>query len=285
MPSRNMVALDRRSLLLLGMAASFAAVTAAATASTLSSPASSPAPDPMAMSKLNASSGAHGNEVIALLAYPGFTLLDLVGPHYMLGNMLGATVHIVARTTDPVHPDMGPAIVPTISMNDCPADLTLLMIPGGTRGTLAAMQDDATITFLQDRARRARWMTSVCTGALVLGAAGLLRGYRATSHWVVRDLLSDFGAIPTDERVVFDRDRITGSGVTAGLDFGLSVVSELRGVPYAQAVALLAEYDPAPPVHAGTPRTAPTQTTQMLREMLAPFVDQARAHASKGVAT
>lgn len=282
MSSRDLVALDRRSVLLLGMAASFAALTAAAAASTLSSPAASPAPDSMAMSKLDASSGAHGNEVIALLAYPGFTLLDLVGPHYMLGNMLGATVHIVAKTTDPVHPDMGPAIVPTTSMNDCPADLTLVMIPGGTNGTIAAMQDDATLAFLRARARRARWMTSVCTGALVLGAAGLLRGYRATSHWVVRDLMSDFGAIPTDERVVFDRDRITGSGVTAGLD---SVVSALRGVPYAQAVQLLAEYDPTPPLHAGTPRTAPAQTTQMLREMLAPFVDQARAHAAKGVAT
>jgi putative intracellular protease/amidase len=268
--------LDRRSALLLALAAPFAAASAAAAASDTTSGAKPPDHD---MRGVDALEHAQGNEKIALLAYPGFTLLDLTGPHYMLSNLLGATVHVVAKTLEPVHPDNGPAIVPTITLADCPADLTLVMVPGGTRGTVAAMQDPEILAFLRDRAERARWMASVCTGALVLGAAGLLHGYRATSHWVVRDLLAQFGATPVDERVVFDRDRITGAGVTAGLDFGLRVVDALRGRPYAQAVALLGEYEPEPPFRAGTPKSAPASTTKMLSDMLAGFVASAREAA------
>lgn len=217
----------------------------------------------------------HGKEQIAFLAYPGFTALDLVGPHYMLGNLMGATVHIVAKSAEPVMSDMKLAVVPTATFETCPQDLDIICVPGGTSGTLAAMQDAATMAFLKDRGSRARFITSVCTGALVLGAAGLLTGYKATTHWVARDVLKAFGAEPVDARVVTDRNRITGGGVTAGLDFGLSLVAHLRDADYAKALQLLAEYQPAPPFDAGTPERAGAATVGMMRAMFAPFVADA----------
>jgi putative intracellular protease/amidase len=225
-----------------------------------------------------------GNEQIALLAYPQFTILDLIGPQYMFANLMGATVHIVAKTRDPVMSDTRVAIVPTTTFDECPRDLDILFVPGGTTGTLAAMQDPATIAFLTDRSARAKLVTSVCTGSLVLGAAGLLRGYEATSHWVTLDILPLFGATPSRARVVTDRNRITGAGVTAGLDFGLSLVERLRGVEYAKAVQLLAEYDPAPPLDAGTPAKAGPEVTKLLTDMFVGFVAEARAVAEKTAA-
>lgn len=220
-----------------------------------------------------------GKEQIAFLAYPGFTALDLVGPHYMLANLMGATTHIVAKAREPVVSDMKLAIVPTTTFDDCPKDLDIVCVPGGTTGTLAAMQDEATIAFLKDRGSRARFVTSVCTGSLVIGAAGLLRGYKATSHWVARDVLKALGAEPVDARVVVDRNRITGGGVTAGLDFGLSLVAQLRDADYAKALQLLAEYQPAPPFDAGTPERAGPAVSGVLTEMFAPFVEEARRAA------
>jgi putative intracellular protease/amidase len=225
-----------------------------------------------------------GQEHIALLAYPQFTLLDLVGPQYMFANLMGATVHIVAKTREPVMSDTRVAIVPTTTFDDCPRDLDILCVPGGTVGTLAAMQDTDTLAFLADRGGRARFVTSVCTGSLVLGAAGLLRGYEATSHWVTVDILSILGAKPSRARVVFDRSRVTGAGVTAGLDFGLALVEQLRGVEYAKAVQLLAEYAPAPPLDAGTPAQAGPEITKLLADMFVGFVAEARAIAEKSAA-
>lgn len=218
----------------------------------------------------------HGREQIAFLAYPGFTALDLVGPHYMLGSLMGATVHIVAKSREPVVSDMGLTIVPSATFGECPADLDIICVPGGSTGTLAAMQDDATIAFLKDRGARAKLITSVCTGSLVLGAAGLLKGYKATSHWAARDVLRDLGAEPVDERVVVDRNRITGGGVTAGLDFGLAIVAKLRDADYAKGVQLLAEYAPAPPFDAGTPARAGKATTDMMASMFTEFIAHAR---------
>jgi putative intracellular protease/amidase len=215
-----------------------------------------------------------GRERIAFLVYPGFTALDMVGPHYMLTNLMGATVRVVAATTEPVRSDTGLVFMPDESFATCPADLDILCVPGGTTGTLAAMQDAATLAFLADRGGRARYVTSVCTGSLLLGAAGLLRGRRATSHWVTRKLLPLFGAEAVDARVVTDGNRITGAGVTAGLDFGLSLVAGLRDRDYAQAVQLLAEYAPEPPFNAGTPATAPAAAVAQLEAMFAGFVEQ-----------
>jgi putative intracellular protease/amidase len=216
----------------------------------------------------------YGNEQIAFLVYPRFTALDMVGPHHMLGSLMGATVHIVGKSMEPVLSDMGLAVAPSASFESCPAELDIICVPGGSEGTLAAMQDEATLAFLRDRGSRARLVTSVCTGSLLLGAAGLLRGYRATSHWVARDLLREFGAEPVDARVVVDRNRITGAGVTAGIDFGLSIVARLRDADYAKAVQLLAEYQPEPPFDAGTPQRASPQAVSMLSDMFVSFRSQ-----------
>lgn len=223
----------------------------------------------------------HGSEQIAFLIYPQFTALDMVGPHYMFTSLMGATTHIVAKSLDPVVSDTKLTFVPSATFETCPKDLDIICVPGGTSGTLAAMEDEATIAFLKDRGSRAKFVTSVCTGALVLGAAGLLRGYKATSHWVARDMLRDFGAEPVDARVVRDRNRITGAGVTAGLDFGLGLVGALRDQRYAEAVQLLAEYEPEPPFNSGTPAKASKQNLDMYEAMFADFKVKVRDAAAR----
>jgi putative intracellular protease/amidase len=218
-----------------------------------------------------------GKEQIAMLLYPGMTALDFVGPQYMFAGLMGATVHHVAKTMEPVVSDSRLALMPTATLAECPRDLDILFVPGGGAGTIAAMQDAELLAFLADRGPRAKLVTSVCTGSLVLGAAGLLQGYKATSHWATRSLLTDVGAIPVEGRVVHDRNRITGAGVSAGLDMGLTIVGLLRDAVYAQSMQLLAEYAPEPPLNAGTPRTAPPAVTAMLTEMFKDFDPQARA--------
>ena len=221
----------------------------------------------------------HGNEAIAFVIYPGFTALDMVGPHYMLTSLMGARVHVVAKTLEPVKSDTGLVFTPDATFETCAKDLDILCVPGGTTGTLAAMQDEATLAFMRDRGARAKYVTSVCTGSLVLAAAGLLEGYKATSHWIAKPSLAQFGAIPTDGRIVRDRNRITGGGVTAGIDFGLMFVEHLRDRQYAEAVQLLAEYAPAPPFNSGTPETAPAETKHMLQGMMAGFIEKVEAMA------
>lgn len=210
-------------------------------------------------------SGIHGKEQVAILIYPGFTALDVFGPHHFLTSMMGAKVHLVAETKEPLKTDTGIEIRPTMTFAECPEKLTVLMVPGGTLGTLAAAENGVVREFLKSRGEDADWICSVCTGSLVLGAAGLLDGYRATSHWIVRDQLKLFNAIPTDERLVVDRNRVTGAGVTAGLDFGLSLVNKLRGKEYASAVQLFSEYDPQPPLNSGNEHVADPGTVAMLR--------------------
>lgn len=216
-----------------------------------------------------------GKEQIAFLIYPEFTALDMVGPHYMFTSLMGATTHVVAKSKDVVRSDTGLLFSPTATYDECPADLDIICIPGGSSGTLAAMKDEATLRFVKDRGSRAKYVTSVCTGSLILGAAGLLNGYKATSHWVAKDLLKIFGAVPSDGRVVIDRNRITGGGVTAGIDFGLTLVQKLRDTKYAQAVQLLAEYSPEPPLNAGRPDLAPADVKTMMEEMFVDFLQQA----------
>lgn len=216
-----------------------------------------------------------GNEQIAMLMYPGMTVMDLIGPHCMFGSLMGAKIHLVAKTLDPVTSDAGVTIIPTATFETCERDLTVLFTPGGTDGTLAAAADRDTLAFMAHRGARAKYVTSVCSGSLILGAAGLLNGYRATSHWSCRSALAGFGAIPTDARVVRDRNRITGAGVTAGLDFGLTMVAELRSRFYAECTQLVSEYDPHPPFHAGSMKTAPAQVKADMVELLAGFAKKA----------
>lgn len=215
-----------------------------------------------------------GRERIAMLLYPEFTALDLTGPQYMFANLMGAKVHLVAATRDAVRSDTGVTIVPDMRMEDCPSDLDILFVPGGSVGTLKAMQDSRLVNWIAEQARTTSLVASVCTGSMLLGQAGLLRGRRATSHWATHEILSAFGAIPVHERVVWDGKFVTGAGVSAGLDLGLAIVARLRDPTYAQSVQLLAEYAPAPPFDAGTPERAPGPVRQMMNSMFDGLRDQ-----------
>ena len=220
-----------------------------------------------------------GSEKIAILVYPEFTAMDAMGPHYPLAGMMGATVNFVAKTLEVVPAEGasrgGFCVKPQWSFADCPSDLDLLLVPGGIKGTLAAIQDKATLDFLADRGSKAKRVGSVCTGSLVLGAAGLLKGRRATSHWQTLSLLREVGATPVAERFVFDGDdRVTAAGVSAGLDLGFELVRRYRGDFYAKGVQLLGEYDPQPPFPGGgNPRTADPLAVAMLNEMHVPLVE------------
>ncbi len=222
-----------------------------------------------------------GKEQVAMLLYPGFTALDLVGPQYFFACMLGATVHLVTTEPDlaPVKSDLGLAIVPTVTMANAPTDLDVLFVPGGTQGTMNAMQRKDVIAFVADRGSRAKHVTSVCTGSMILGQAGLLKGKRATSHWLARPVLAEFGAIPVDARFVTDGNVTTGAGVSAGLDFGIAVVEALRGKPYAASLMLQAEYHPEPPFAGGTLATTDPAVGAMMSEMFVPVADQFRSIA------
>jgi len=218
-------------------------------------------------------------EEIAMLIYPGMTALDLIGPQQVFGFLMGARVHLVAKTSSLVVSDTGVAIQPSKTFENCPDPVDVLCVPGGALGTISLMKDKATLEFLASRGRTANWVTSVCTGSLLLAAAGLLKGYKATSHWPIREVLADFGATPVAERVVEDRNRITAGGVTSGIDFGLRLAAKLRGVPYAQSLELALEYDPQPPFGAGTPAKAPPEVVETMRAMYAPLVAAARSAA------
>lgn len=218
-----------------------------------------------------------GSEQIVFVGYQRMTALDLIGPQYMFASLWGATVRIAAKTMEPIRTDTGVVIMPDQTFAEAVEAPDVLCAPGGSQGTLDAMADEETIRFVRSRGEKARYVTSVCTGSLLLGAAGLLKGYRASAHWATRPLLSEFGAIPVDERVVRDRNRITGAGVTAGIDFGLTMLAEMRDADYAQGVQLLAEYDPQPPFNAGSPDKAPAEVTAMMRAMFTDFPDRFRA--------
>lgn len=216
---------------------------------------------------------------IAMLLYPGMTALDLVGPQELLAGLAPGSLTLVARTAGSVPSDTGLSLIATTSFADCPGELDVLFVPGGD-GTPAQMRDPDTLAFLRDRASRTRWVTSVCTGSLILGAAGLLQGYRATSHWCVRDtVLPLLGAIPVNERVVFDRNRVTAAGISAGLDFALALAARLRGDAYAQTAQLVAEYAPEPPFAAGSPVTAGPKITHDALTILNDLVADSRAVA------
>ncbi|WCM26845.1 DJ-1/PfpI family protein [Sphingomonas sp. QA11] len=195
---------------------------------------------------------------IAFLLFPDVTQLDLTGPAQVLSRLGNATIDLVARDVAPVATDAGFALLPTATFADAPPP-DILCIPGGF-GVNDAMEDPATLAWVGRAAAGATWVTSVCTGALLLGAAGLLRGYRATTHWASHHHLAAFGAIPVRERVVFDRNRVTGGGVTAGIDFGLALTAAIRGEAHARLVQLGLEYDPHPPFDSGSPEHADDAT-------------------------
>ncbi len=191
---------------------------------------------------------------IGLLLFPDITQLDMTGPYEVFTKFPGAVVHLVAKSMQPVTANGGMQILPTVTMTTCP-QLDLVCVPGGA-GMNALLNDKETLDFLRAQAVNARYVTSVCTGALVLGAAGLLKGRRAATHWMSRDMLAHFGATPVAERVVKDGNVFTGGGVTAGIDFALTVAAEAFGPDVAKGIQLAIEYDPQPPYNAGSPEGA-----------------------------
>jgi len=208
---------------------------------------------------------------IGILLFPRVTQLDATGPAQVLARVPGATLHMIWKTRDPVPTDAGFSIVPTTTFADCP-QLDVICVPGGG-GQVDLMTDDETLDFLRKQAATARYVTSVCTGSLVLGAAGLLKGYRSACHWASRDLLKDFGAIPVAERVVRDRNRLSGGGVTAGIDFGLTLAAELAGEEIAKSIQLVMEYDPQPPFDCGSPEKAGAERVARLKERISAMLD------------
>lgn len=203
---------------------------------------------------------------IGLLVFPNITQLDMTGPLQVFGSVADADVHLIWKTLDPVPSDTPLKIAPTITLDDCP-QLDLICVPGGL-GTDPLMEDEEVLGFLRRQAEGAGYVTSVCTGALVLGAAGLLKGYKATTHWNALSTLPLLGAEVVKERVVVDRNRITGGGVTAGIDLGLMVVAEMFGQPVAEFVQLRLEYNPQPPFNAGSPDTAPADVLTSTQEKM-----------------
>ena len=206
---------------------------------------------------------------IGFMLFPNLTQLDLTGPWEVFSKLPGATCHLLAPTLEPVKSSSaGLTILPTTTYADCP-QLDIVCVPGGP-GHLQAMEGTATLDFLKRQAPGCRYVTAVCTGALVLAAAGLLQGYRATTHWMSLERLAAFGAIPIAERVVTDRNRVTGGGVTAGIDFGLVLVQALAGEQIAREIQLQIEYEPQPP-YGGSPATADPATVASLRGKLGPY--------------
>ncbi len=244
MPDAMFKAFDRRMLMQMMVAGTLGGTMASQTAHAEASPYGMPQlfPDSR-MPK------------VAMLIYPRMVLIDLIGPQTVF-NLAGCEVHLVWKDKTPCSTDTGIPIMPTTTFDECPRDLDVLFVGGGIGGTIDCMKDMAVLDFLADRAQTSRWVTSVCTGTMVLAAAGLLDGYRAAGHWAIMHLLPIMGVTPVHERVVIDRNRVTGGGATAGIDYGLTLAAMLRSEEAARRIQLLIEYAPEPPFDSGTPETA-----------------------------
>lgn len=216
---------------------------------------------------------------IGFVIFPMITQLDFTGPLQVLNRVPGGRTHIVAKSLDPVPTDCGLGLVPTVTFDDCPA-LDMICIPGGL-GVQDAILDPLTVTFVARQAANARYVTSVCTGTFVLGAAGLLEGRRATTHWAYTDLLATFGAIYEKGRVVRDGNLITAGGVSSGIDFGLEIARDIAGEGAAQSIQLMIEYDPAPPFDAGHPDKAP----DTVLDLAAPKMERMRNSLQQRIET
>ena len=216
---------------------------------------------------------------IGMLIFPRLTQLDMTGPYEVLARLPDTQVDLVAKTMDPVTTDRGMQIVPTVTYETCPP-LDIVMVPGGP-GQQDLMEDEAALSFLRKKAAGAKYVTSVCTGSLVLAAAGLLKGKRATCHWAAIEHLALLGAIPTKERVVVDGDVVTGAGVASGIDFALTLASILEGEAVAREIQLQIEYDPDPPFDGGSPKTARPETIAALSSRLSKLNEERRTVATR----
>ena len=212
---------------------------------------------------------------VGLILFEGVTQLDFTGPYEVFSRMPGAKVHLVAESMAPIRTEFGLTVSPDVAFDAAPL-LDVICVPGGW-GVNAQLGNASLRDFLRERAPSARYVTSVCTGALLLGAAGLLDGYRATTHWMSVDFLPRFGATHVDQRVVIDRNRITGGGVTAGIDLALVIAAELYGESTSQAIQLAIEYQPAPPFNSGSPRSAPAEVRDRVLSAARPGLDARRS--------
>lgn len=209
---------------------------------------------------------------IGFLIYPGVVQLDVMGASQVLSFPPNIQIHLIWKDQSSIISNEGLLLTPTITLSDCPS-LDVICVPGGGMGQLEMMQDEAILDFLKQQSSNAQYVTSVCTGSMILAAAGLLQGYQATCHWAFREQLRMLGVEVVPERVVIDRNRITGAGVTSGIDFGFTLLSLLCGEPIAKSTQLMMEYDPKPPFNAGTPETAGQEIVQSLIEFGKPMID------------
>ncbi|MGK7948681.1 MAG: DJ-1/PfpI family protein [Xenococcaceae cyanobacterium] len=217
---------------------------------------------------------------IGLVIYPKMTQLDILGPHQVFASMPNTQVHILWKTKEPVTSDEGLTILPTTTFAECPT-LDVLCIGGAGIGYVEMMRDREVLEFLANRGETAKYVTSVCTGSFILAAAGLLQGYRAATHWLFRDRLAMLGVEVATERVVVDRNRITGGGVTAGIDFALVVLAKLYGEETAKTRQLLLEYNPAPPFNVGSPETAGEVLVERVKQLANPIIEASLAQTKE----
>ena len=217
--------------------------------------------------------------IIGMVLYPRLTLLDLAGPYEVFSRIPNTRVRLMAASLDPIRTDQGMEVLPDTPFEEAPQS-EVLFVPGGP-GQYYRMEDKSFLDFLRKQAAGAKWVTSVCTGSLLLGAAGLLKGYKATTHWMSMDLLEMLGAKPVAERVVVDRNRITGAGVTAGIDVALVIAAHTAGDDVAREVQLNIEYDPHPPFHSGSPRTADPKLVERVAEARRGFQEKRREQIRK----
>jgi cyclohexyl-isocyanide hydratase len=204
---------------------------------------------------------------IGLLIFPDITQLDATGPYEVFIKFPGSEVRLIWKTLEPVKAGGGMLLTPDTTFDDCP-QLDLICVPGGA-GMNPLLNDEETLDFIRSQSRQAKYVTSVCTGSLVLGAAGLLKGKKATSHWMSIEMLESFGAMPLKERVVRDGNIITGGGITAGIDFALNIAADELGEDAARAIQLSLEYDPQPPFNSGSPDGADVSLVARTRDAAA----------------
>ena len=209
---------------------------------------------------------------IGFLIYPGVIQLDVMGAYQVLAFPPNIQVHLLWKTLSPILSNEGLTLLPTLTFADCP-QLDVICVPGGGMGQIDVMKDVEVLNFLKEQSQTTQYVASVCTGSLILAAAGLLQGYKATCHWAFREQLAMLGVEVVTERVVIDRNRITGAGVTSGIDLGLTLVGLLCCEDVAKMTQLMMEYDPQPPFNAGTPESAGTEIVRSLMQFGAPLVD------------
>lgn len=209
---------------------------------------------------------------IGFLVYPDVIQLDVMGAYQVLSFPPNVKTYLIAKNLDPLPSNEGLIITPTITLDDCPP-LDVICVPGGGMGQVEVMKDQKILNFLRQQSSNARYTTSVCTGSLILAAANLLQGYKATCHWTFREQLALFGVEVVPERVVIDRDRVTGAGVTSGIDFGLTLLNLLWGEDMAKMAQLMMEYDPQPPFKAGTPEVAEAEIVNSFLQFGAPLIE------------